>query len=176
MTNSKLGGLLHRQIRGFGALEDAIHVRRGAPEDGVTVRVIGHEAARYHLPPEFVDAWQSGMVASPRCLNRCNEERVLKHQERPAPSRVIAAKAPSNSSGVSTSTIWRWTPSDRRPPLLAAGVPARAGARQTSRAARAAGYPRHSLQEQLQAFRVEFQAHLVGYAGEVPARLRLHSM
>ena len=35
-----------------------------------------------------------------------------------------------------------------------------------------AGHAGHGLQEQLQAFRVEFRAHLVCHAGDVPARLR----
>src|SRR5262249_20511183 len=45
------GGLLHRQIRRFGALQDAIYVGRDTPLDGGAARVIRHEATRDYLYP-----------------------------------------------------------------------------------------------------------------------------
>jgi hypothetical protein len=44
----ELGGLLDRQLARFRALEDLVHIDRGAPEEITVIRAVAHETASLH--------------------------------------------------------------------------------------------------------------------------------
>jgi hypothetical protein len=52
LVGTQLGRLLDRQVAGLGALEDLVHVGRGAPKHFRTVRSIGHETPGVDIRPE----------------------------------------------------------------------------------------------------------------------------
>jgi len=55
----ELRRLLHREIAGLGALEDLVHIPRGAPDQVYDVRSIGHEPSDVYKLAVFVDRRQA---------------------------------------------------------------------------------------------------------------------
>src|ERR1700738_4318724 len=54
----ELGWLLHRQVRGLGALEDLVNVAGGTPKQVNKIYPVGHEAAGCHKFPKSMNRRQ----------------------------------------------------------------------------------------------------------------------
>src|SRR5262249_61024759 len=106
----KLRRLLHWQVTGLRALQDAVDVIRAAPERVSGARGIRHESARLDISPKPEHRWQTllrGEVHNDWAIRtRKGDANVMRASGR---FRVIAEKAIGKSLGSLTSSGCRAT-------------------------------------------------------------------